>query len=78
MPLRLKRSDPKFRTIRELPSIGRRLRTRDDDIRLGRNLPFDFMIVRQKRDQAFVFQTRKNNRLASSKENTIIHPTLKQ
>ena len=76
MPLRLNRSDPKFRTIRELPSIGRRPRTRDD-IRLGRNLPFDFMIVRQKRDQAFVFQTRKNNRLASSKENTIIHPKLK-
>ena len=55
MSLRLNRSDPKFRTIRELPSIGRRPRKRDD-IRLGRNLPIDFMIVRQKRDQTFVFR----------------------
>ena len=54
MSLRLNRSDPKLQTIRELPSIGRRPRTRDD-IQLGRNLPIDFMIVRQKRDQTFVF-----------------------
>ena len=46
MSLRLNRSDPIFRTIRELPGIGRRRRTRDD-IRLGRNLPIDFMIVGQ-------------------------------
>ena len=55
LSLRLNRSDPKFRTIRELPSSGRRPRTRDD-IRLERNLPIDFMIVRQKRDQTFVFR----------------------
>ena len=53
MSLRLNRSDPKFRTIRELPSNGRKPRTRDD-IRLGRNLPIDFTILRQKRDQTFV------------------------
>ena len=46
MSLRLNRSDPVFRTIQELPGIGRRRRTRDD-IRLGRNLPIDFMIVGQ-------------------------------
>ena len=46
MSLRLNRSDPIFQTIRELPGIGRSRRTRDD-IRLGRNLPIDFMIVRQ-------------------------------
>ena len=56
MSLRLNRSDPIFRTIRELPSTGRRTRTRDH-IRLGRNLPIDFMIIRQKRDQTFVFRT---------------------
>ena len=44
MSLRLKRSDPTFRTIRELPGIGRRPRLRDD-IRLGRNLLINFMIV---------------------------------
>ena len=55
MSLSLNRSDPIFRTIRELPGIGRRHRARDD-IRLGRNLPIDFMIVRQKRDQTFVFR----------------------
>ena len=55
MSLRLNRSDPIFRTIRELPSIGKRRRTRED-IRLGRNLPIDFMIVRQKRDQTVVFR----------------------
>ena len=55
MPLRFNRSDPIFRTIRELPGIGRRRRTRND-IRLGRNLIIDFMIVRQKQDQTFVFR----------------------
>ena len=55
MSLRLNRSDPIFRTIRELHGVGRRRRTRDE-IRLARNLPFDFMIVRQKRDQTFVFR----------------------
>ena len=55
MSLRLNRSHPIFRTIRELPIIGRRRRTRID-IRLGRNLPIDFMIVRQKRGQTFVFR----------------------
>ena len=34
MPLRLKRSDPIFRTIRELPGIGKKRRTRND-IRIG-------------------------------------------
>ena len=55
MFLRFNRSDPIFRTIRELPGIGRRRRTRND-IRLGRNLIIDIMIVRQKRDQTFVFR----------------------
>ena len=55
MSLRFNRSDPIFRTIRELPGIGRRRRTRND-IRLGRNLIIDFMIVRQKLDQTFVFR----------------------
>ena len=55
MSLRLNRSDRKFRTIRELPGLGRRRRTRDD-IRLGRNLSIDFFIVRQKRGQTFVFR----------------------
>ena len=55
MSLRLNRSDPTFRTKRELTGIGRRPRT-TDDVRLGRNLPFDFMIIRQKRDQTFIFR----------------------
>ena len=55
MSLRLNRSGPIFRTIRELLGIGRRGRTRKD-IRLGRNIPIDFMILRQKRDQTFVFR----------------------
>ena len=55
MSLCVNRSDPIFRTIRELPGIGRRAQT-GDDIRLGRNLPTDFMIVRQKRDQTFTFR----------------------
>ena len=55
MSLRLNRSEPIFRTIIELPGIGRRLRTRDN-IRQSRNLPFSFMIVRQKPTQTFVFR----------------------
>ena len=55
MSLRLNRSEPIFRTIIELPAIGRRPRTRDD-IRQSRNLPFSFMIVRQKPTQTFVFR----------------------
>ena len=55
MSLRLNRSEPIFRTIIELPGIGRKHRTRDD-IRQSRNLPFSFMIVRQKPTQTFVFR----------------------
>ena len=55
MSLRLNRSEPLFRTIRELPGIGKRPRTRDD-IRLHRNLPFSFMVVRQKPTQTFIFR----------------------
>ena len=55
MSPRLNRSEPKFRTIRELPGIERRPRTRDD-IRLGRKLPIDFMLVRQKPTQNFIFR----------------------
>ena len=55
MSLGLNRSEPIFRTIRELPGIGGRRRTRDD-VRLGRNLPIDFMIVREKPDQTFIFR----------------------
>ena len=54
MSLRLNRSEPIFRTTLELPGIGRRPRTRDD-IRLRRNLPFRFMVVRQKPTQTFIF-----------------------
>ena len=53
MSLRLNRLPPIFRTIREIPGLARRPRTRHD-IRLGRNLPIDFMIVRQKPEQTFV------------------------
>ena len=55
MSLRLNRSEPIFRTILELPGIGRRPRTRDD-IRLRRNLPFSFMVVWQKPTQTFLFR----------------------
>ena len=44
--LRLNRSEPLFRTIIEIPGIGRRPRTRDD-LRLRRNLPLSFMVVGQ-------------------------------
>ena len=55
MSLRLNRSEPPVRTIRELPAIGRRPRARDD-IRLQRNLPLSFMVVRQKPTQTFIFR----------------------
>ena len=55
MSLRLNRSDSIFRTILELPGIGRRPR-KSYDKRLGRNLPIDFMIVRQKQYQTFIIK----------------------
>ena len=55
MSLRLNRSEPIFRTIIELPGIGRRPRTKDD-IRQSRNLPYSHMIVRQKPEQTFIFR----------------------
>ena len=55
MSLRLNRSEPIFQRILELPGIGRRPRTKDD-IRLRRNLPFSFMLVRQKPTQTFIFR----------------------
>ena len=55
MSLRLNRSEPLFLTIIELPGIGRRSRTRDD-LRLRRNLPLSFMVVRQKPEQTFIFR----------------------
>ena len=55
MSLRLNRSEPIFRTILDLPGIGRRPRTRDD-IRPGRDLPFSFLVLRQKPTQTFVFR----------------------
>ena len=55
MSLRLNRSEPLFRTIRELPGIGRRPRTRDD-LRLRRNLPLSFTAVRQKPTLTFIFR----------------------
>ena len=54
MSLRLNRSEPLFRTILELPGIGRRPQT-GDDLRLGRNLPLSFMVVRRKPEQTFIF-----------------------
>ena len=53
--LRLNRSEPLFQTIIELPGIGRRPQTKDG-IRQSRNLPFSFVIVRQKPTQTFVFR----------------------
>ena len=55
MSLRLNRSEPLFRTIRELPGIGRRPRTRDD-LRLRRNLPLSFTVVWRKPTQTFIFR----------------------
>ena len=55
MSLRLNRSEPIFLTLLEPPGIGRRPRTRDN-IRLRRNLPFSFMVVRQKPTQTFLFR----------------------
>ena len=47
--------EPLFRTKLEQPGIGRRPRTKDD-LRLRRNLPLSFMVVRQKPDQTFIFR----------------------
>ena len=55
MSLRLNRLEPSFRRIRELPRFGIRARKRDD-IRLQRNLPIFFMVVRQKPTQTFIFR----------------------
>ena len=55
MSLRFNRLEPLFRTLRELPGIGRRPRTKDD-VRLERNLPINFMVVRQKPTQTFIFR----------------------
>ena len=55
MCLRLIRSELLSHTILELPGIGRIPRTRDD-LRLRRNLPLCFMVVRQKPDQTFIFR----------------------
>ena len=55
MSLRLNRSEPLFRTIRELPGIGKRPRTRYD-IRLQRNLPISFKVVGQKSTQTFIIR----------------------
>ena len=55
MSLRLNRSEPLFRTIRELPGIGKRPRTKDN-IRLQRNLHISFMVVRQKPTQTFILR----------------------
>ena len=55
MSLRLNRSKPLIRTIRELPGIGRRPRTRDG-IRIRRKLLLGFMVVRQKPTHTFIFR----------------------
>ena len=55
MSLQLNRAEPIFRTIIELPGIGRKPRTRDD-IRLRRNLPISFLVERQKPTQTFIFR----------------------
>ena len=55
MSLRLNRSELLFRTIRELHGIVKNPRTRDD-IRLQRNLPIRFMVLRQKPTQIFIFR----------------------
>ena len=53
--LRLNRSEPLYHTIRELPGIGKKPRSRDD-IPLHRNLPFSFMVVWQKPTRTFIFR----------------------
>ena len=55
MSLRLNRSEPLFRTMRELPGFGRRPRTKGE-IRLRRNILLNFMVVRQKPTQTFMFR----------------------
>ena len=56
MSLRLNRSEPIFQTITELPGIIRRPRKRYD-IRQSRNLPYSFMIVRQKPTQTLYLES---------------------
>ena len=53
--LRFNRSEPLFRTIRELPGVEKIPRTRDD-MGLHRNLTFKYMVVRQKPTQTFIFR----------------------
>ena len=55
MSLRLNRFPPIFQTIREIPGIARRPRA-THDLRLGRNQPIDFMLIRRKPEQTFVFR----------------------
>ena len=55
MSLRLNRLEPLFRTKLELPGIGRRSRTKDD-LRLRRNLPLSFMVLRQKPEQVLYLE----------------------
>ena len=55
MSLRLNRLEPLFRTKLELPGIGRRSRTRDI-LRLRRNLPLSFMVLRQKPEQVLYLE----------------------
>ena len=55
MSLRLNRSPPIFQTIREIPGIARRHRTRHD-LRFGRNLLISLMIVQRKPEQSYKFR----------------------
>ena len=55
LSLRLNRSEPFIRTIRELPGVGKKPRTKED-IRLQQNLPISFMVVRQTPTQTFIFR----------------------
>ena len=55
MSLRLNRSPRLFQAKREIPDIAREPRT-SHNLRLGRNLPIDFMIVRRKPEQTYVIR----------------------
>ena len=73
MCLRLNRSEPLFRTILELPGIGIRPRTKDD-LRLRRNLPLSFMVVRNPYKQTIGYirtkrQTKKEKNFKQAKTN---------
>ena len=59
MSLRLNRSEPLFRTIREPPVIGKRPRTRDD-LRLHRNLPESQFCSKFKKDLKNIFIENEN------------------